>query len=237
MESWCDQWKSSRNNSDLLGLFCWESHEKMHALSHLYADYGDKAMGLPSYTCVIGLFVFVVCCRKLPGPAGGRVPVSSQRHAERLCEVPGDDWNHSGHEPGLSSTLHIRMSVIFAHHQFHHVVFTLVSFLCLSCVVCRSTTTSSWWSHRSIRCWASWGKRWTNWKRACRPCWTVQPENLVITHNTYVTYVTVCHANINKAERAQACDGLFHRMTDTAIADEITFKCECVVQTSQWLHT
>lgn len=175
MEFWFDQWESSRNNLDLLGLFCWESHEKMHALSYLYADYGAKAQGPSCYTCIIGLFGFVVCCRKLPGPAGGRVPVSSQRHAERLCEVPGDDWNHSGHEPGLPST----------YTHVHHICtspiptcsFTRVSFLCMPCVTFRSTTTSSWWSRRSIRCWVSWGRRWTIWKRACRPCWTVQPES------------------------------------------------------------
>lgn len=42
---------------------------------------------------------------------------------------------------------------------------------------CRSTTTSSWWRRRLIQCWASWEKRWTRWKRACRRCWTAQPEN------------------------------------------------------------
>lgn len=43
-----------------------------------------------------------MCFRKLRGPAGGNVPLSSQRSAEWLYQVPGDDWDNSGHEPGLT---------------------------------------------------------------------------------------------------------------------------------------
>lgn len=47
----------------------------------------------------------------------------------------------------------------------------------LSGFTCRSTTMSSWWSRRLIPCWVSWEKRWMRWRKTCRLCWTVRPEN------------------------------------------------------------
>jgi len=52
------------------------------------------------YICSVCVCV-CVCCRQLPGSAAGSVHLSSQRPPEWLHQVPGDDWNHTGHEPGL----------------------------------------------------------------------------------------------------------------------------------------
>ena len=51
----------------------------------------------------------------------------------------------------------------------------------------------------------------------------------ILTHNPLRRgrYAAMCHATINKAKRPQTFDSPFHRMTDTALTDESTFKCRC----------
>lgn len=52
-------------------------------------------------TSVLSLCINVRVRRQLPGVAAGSVHLSSPRPAERFHKVPGDDWNHAGHEPGV----------------------------------------------------------------------------------------------------------------------------------------